>query len=258
MTERARLVVSWGGGVNSTALLIGLQERSIRPDVITFADTGGEKPETYQYRTTFDRWLGDHDLPAITTVANDGMYVTLENNCRTKKMLPSLAYGFKSCSEKYKKRPQEKYLKGRKWAKRVWAAGGKIRKAIGIDAGEAHRAKVSEDRCYTYWYPLIEWNWAREECIAAIIRAGLPVPIKSACFFCPASTKREVVWLAEHHPELMQRALDMEEIARPGLGTVRGLGRRWSWQEFLTTEHPERLPNPPAQDCMCFDGEEDE
>ena len=39
-------VVSFGGGVNSTALLIGLEERDERPDYILFADTGGEKPET--------------------------------------------------------------------------------------------------------------------------------------------------------------------------------------------------------------------
>ena len=41
------LVVSYGMGVDSTAMLIGMAQRSIRPDLILFADTGGEKPETY-------------------------------------------------------------------------------------------------------------------------------------------------------------------------------------------------------------------
>jgi len=43
------LCVSFGGGTNSTAMLIGLWERGIRPDFITFEDTGGEKPHTYKH-----------------------------------------------------------------------------------------------------------------------------------------------------------------------------------------------------------------
>jgi predicted DNA-binding WGR domain protein len=43
------LVVAYGLGVNSTAMLVEFARRGIRPDLILFADTGGEKPETYQY-----------------------------------------------------------------------------------------------------------------------------------------------------------------------------------------------------------------
>jgi len=42
-------VVSFGGGTNSTAMLVGMWERGERPDAILFADTGGEKPHTYQH-----------------------------------------------------------------------------------------------------------------------------------------------------------------------------------------------------------------
>jgi hypothetical protein len=37
------LVVAYGLGVDSTAMLIGLQHRGIRPDLIFFADVGAEK-----------------------------------------------------------------------------------------------------------------------------------------------------------------------------------------------------------------------
>ena len=43
------LVIADGLGVNSTALLIGLSRAEVRPDLILFADTGSEKPETYAY-----------------------------------------------------------------------------------------------------------------------------------------------------------------------------------------------------------------
>jgi 3'-phosphoadenosine 5'-phosphosulfate sulfotransferase (PAPS reductase)/FAD synthetase len=43
------LIVAYGLGVDRTAMLIEFARRSIRPDLILFADTGGEKPETYAY-----------------------------------------------------------------------------------------------------------------------------------------------------------------------------------------------------------------
>lgn len=56
----APLVVSYGMGVDSTALLVGLAARGIRPDAILFADTGAERPETYAYLAPFNRWLEEH------------------------------------------------------------------------------------------------------------------------------------------------------------------------------------------------------
>ena len=48
--------VAYGMGVDSTAMLVGLAERGIRPDAILFADVGGEKPETYAYQATMDKF----------------------------------------------------------------------------------------------------------------------------------------------------------------------------------------------------------
>ena len=35
------------------------------------------------------------------------------------------------------------------------------------------------------------------------------VPIKSACYFCPASKKSDILWLEQHHPELLEKALEI-------------------------------------------------
>ena len=43
-------IVSFGGGTNSAALLIGLYKHKIPIDLITFADTGAEHPHTSIYR----------------------------------------------------------------------------------------------------------------------------------------------------------------------------------------------------------------
>ena len=67
-----------------------------------------------------------------------------------------------------------------------------------------------------------------------ILREGLPLPVKSACWMCPASKRDAGNWLAATHPDLAQAAIEMERRAFPrGLTTIQGLGRRWSWSEHL-------------------------
>ncbi len=260
MTTHLPLIVSWGGGVNSTAMLIGFWESWVRPDLILFADTGGEKPETYAFLPIFNQWLVAHDFPPIRTVQyHPERYTTLEENCLANHTLPSIVFGFRSCAEKWKIRPQEAYLKQWPLAVASWRHGQKVRKAIGFDAGEAHRANLLVDPKYLYWYPLIDWRWGREECVAAIQRAGLPVPRKSACFFCPSSKKAEVLWLKRHHPALYQRAVTLERNAQETLQTVKGLGRRWSWEDLGLADEAQLtlFPDPGDMPCICFDGKED-
>ena len=239
------LIVSCGGGVNSGGLLVGLQERGTVVDHILFADTGNrdaEKPETYEFLDLLSDWLVAHSMPSVTFVRNDGKWGTLEADCLGGNRLPAIAYGWRTCSDKYKVRPQVKYLKSLYGPK----LDG-VTVAVGIDAGESHRAKPGNNPYQTV-FPLIEWGWDRDDCAEAIKQAGLPVPIKSACFFCPSSKKHEVKWLRAHHPDLYARALRMERGAN--LTTIKGLGRSFSWETLVGPEIPRAMP------CMCFDGED--
>lgn len=208
-------VVSYGAGTNSTAMLVGLHERGERPDLILFADTGGERPETYRHRDTVSDWCESIGFPRIVTVAEA---MTLEEDCLARNALPGLAYGRKSCSEHFKTRPQKRWLKAQgvtdPW---FW---------VGLDAGEDHRKKYEGTR-----YPLVEWDWARDECIEAIARAGLPQPGKSSCFFCPSMRQHEILELKRVHPDLLNRALAME--AQAELTEVKGLARSWAWRELV-------------------------
>jgi len=106
--------------------------------------------------------------------------------------------------------------------KAVWAAGEKVQKFIG-----------------------------------AIARAGLPQPGKSACFFCPSSKKKEILTLRDQYPELMTRALAME--AQANLTSVKGLGRSFSWREFLDKQDEPDLFSDAGKemDCGCYDGDDE-
>ena len=105
-------VVSFGGGTNSTAMIIGMYLHKIPIDLILFADTGGEQPHTYEFIETFNGWMEKHGLPKITSVQyhdKDGNRLTLEQECINSGTLPSIAYGFKRCSLKHKIGTQEKF-----------------------------------------------------------------------------------------------------------------------------------------------------
>lgn len=234
------LVVSFGAGVNSTAMLLEMKNRGIRPDCILFADTGGEKPETLEHLERMNRWCKQVGFPEITVVRYEpkrAPYRTLEGNCLANETLPSLAFGMKSCSIKWKVTPQHKYLKS-------WSQGNtsyrKITIAIGLDAGRADLRRTyggarPNSHLYEYWYPLQEWGFDRQACADLIRHEGLEVPPKSSCFFCPAMKKREILELREKHPNLFQRALRLERQALTGkhkLRSTKGLGRNFAWSDL--------------------------
>lgn len=253
------IVAAFGGGVNSTAMLIGMVERGEKCDLILFADTGAEKPHTYEHVLEMSEWLVSKHMPPIITVQRTNRAQeprNLEADCIVGKMLPSIAYGFKACSIKYKRDPQDKFCNSHDSCRATWASGQKVVKLIGYDMDEPHRARIPEDDKYQYRYPLIEWNWGREECVAAIDRAGLTQPGKSACFFCPSSKKQEILLLRRQYPDLAKRAVAMERNAE--LTSVKGLGRSFAWGDLYAADDAQTklFPDSPIDiDCGCYDGE---
>ena len=260
-------IVAYGGGTNSTAMLIGLHDRGIPIDLILFADTGGEQPHTYAYLPIMDRWLENHGMPKITVVTyvdRDGNRLTLEQECLRSGFLPSIAYGHKKCSLKHKVGPQEKYCNHDPGCLAAWEHGERVVKFIGFDAGEEQRRDHAivynmQDQKYHKEYPMIDWGWGRDECIAAIQKEGLPLPGKSSCFFCPSMKRDEIRTLYHQHRDLYDRAVAIENAAKPNLITVKGLGRDWSWQEFVEADKNQTAMcwMFPENDmpCGCYDGE---
>lgn len=240
------LLVADGLGVDSMAMLIGMQQRGIVPDGILFADTAAEKDETYAYLPVVKEWCWQVGFPEPTVVEyvvknfkNWPPYRGLEENCLTNGTLPSEAFGMGSCSEKWKQQPQNNWTKSWQPAVETWAAGGKVRKAIGYDDSTADKKrscsaartfKVKPDDRYDYWYPLQEWGWDRKKCVEVILAANLPgydpiyvgggpvkwveqggIPLKSSCFFCPNMKAFEVAALPK---EKLGRIVIMEARAK--------------------------------------------
>lgn len=246
-------IVSFGGGVNSTAMLVGMVERNQKCDLILFADTGGEKPHTYEHIQEMNEWLSFNDMPTITVIKGDAPLMTLdgslENECLRIKALPSIAYGYKKCSQKWKIQPINKFV--RNFCKENNIVYDDVIRLIGFDADEIRRAKDFPNEKY----PLIEWNWGREECLKAIDRAGIKQPGKSSCFFCPSLKKHEILEMKERYPDLLGRALAMEANAE--LTAVKGLGRDFAWRDLIDFAGRQLDIFPESRieiDCGCYDG----
>lgn len=242
--DRLRYVVSYGGGVNSTALavLILSGRLPLREVAFVFSDTGEEKDETYAYiRDYFRPWLEARGHLLFTVAPSETVLQRWERLSVTGSRL------LRSCTVEAKIRPIERFIKQR------YQGGADVVQVIGIDAGEAHRAKPSTDKIY----PLVDMNIDREDCEEIITAAGLPVPPKSGCWHCPFSRVGDVLALVRDHPVRFDRIERLEhrvlEVHGRAFYQFRDKPAAY-WRERAKQEgapEPERETPMP---CECYAG----
>ena len=245
------VVLAYGVGVDSTALLIEKHARGEAPGLVLTADTGVEKPATYEYLDVIRPWMRDRGIrfELVSYVPRRFKhwppYFGLLEMCLTNATLPSKSLGGSSCSLKYKKAPQDRFLSLWQPAIDAWGRGQRVTRLIGYDAGprdtaRANHAMSIDDPLYHCEYPLREWRWDRPACVTRIEAEGLPVPPKSACWICIANHPDEIRGL----PQWCLRLIVLVEArAAPRLHTVEGLWRRGtrarpgSMTAFIRAEH---------------------
>ena len=187
MTKPPR-VLAYGMGVDSTALLFELASRREPPDLVLTADTGSDKPESYVYLARYIKpWLAKRAIRfEIVRYQPQRFkhwppYYGIHEMALTNATLPSISMGRHSCSLKYKKAPQDKFLAQWQPAIDAWRSGLKVIRLIGFDASPrdtvryAHASTIADD-LYESRYPLREWGWDRDRCTARIEAEGYPVP----------------------------------------------------------------------------------
>lgn len=229
-------VLAYGMGVDSTALLIELHARGEAPDLVLTADTGSDKPASYAYLEMMKLWMAERGIE-FQMVRYEPQrfkhwppYYGIHEMCLTNGTVPSISMGRHSCSLKYKKAPQDKFLSQWEPARAAWSLGQKVVRLIGFDASPRDtvrytHASTIEDPLYQTRYPLREWGWTRDVCAARIEAAGLPVPPKSSCFLCIGMTPQELCEL----PDWCLRVIVLVEArAAPRMRTVEGLWRTTS------------------------------
>jgi hypothetical protein len=219
--------VSYGGGVQSTALLVLAAAGRIDYPRFVLANVGddSEHPATLAYvRDVAAPYAAAHGitLDVVDRVKRDGTVETLLGRLTREgsRSLPipvrmsNGAPGNRTCTSDFKIRVLAK------WAKAHGAtASDPATVGIGISLDEIHRANNRRAEPYErVVYPLISvgddtgLHLTRQDCKQLIIDAGLPVPPKSACWFCPFH--RPATWddMARNDPVLFARAADLEDL----------------------------------------------
>ncbi len=187
-------ILSFGGGLQTTALAILLAERKFQVDAVVFSDTGGEKPETYYY-------MEHYIEPLLHSAGYDLIRVkhhrqSLYDNCMRLHNIPSIKWRW--CTDQWKVRPITKLTK-------------KAVQLIGFSTDESHRAERQFKRAKVErQFPLIEMGLSATDCRRIIKDFGWPMPVKSSCYFCSYQRMSEWQWLKTTHRDLFDKALALE------------------------------------------------
>lgn len=189
--------LSFGGGVNSVALHLLLLDEGLDFESV-FVHHGTDWPETYDYVAGFQWWLKANGHRPITVLRPEFQgHKSLYSYCWHAKKAPSRWPRW--CTSRFKVYPILRYYKKPCF------------QMLGIDAGEAHRAKIHVQKNIENRWPLIERDIDRAGCVEIIKSHGLPVPPKSGCYICPFQRRAQWVELRRKHPCLFAYAVALED-----------------------------------------------
>lgn len=224
-------VVSYGGGVQSTALLVLAAQGYIDHDRFLFSNVGddSEDPRTLRYvrEVAFDyaaaHGIAMEELHRVPTRGRSkGQVETLWGRLMREdsrslpipvRMGDTGAPGTRSCTADFKIRVVQRRIR-----ELGASAEAPARVAVGISTDEYQRATSRIVEPFERLeYPLLHLEWRgrvglnRADCEEVIRSAGLPVPPKSSCFFCPFHRPQVFRDQARDDPELFARSVLLED-----------------------------------------------
>lgn len=227
MTDTILRVVPYGGGVQSTALLVLAGRRRIDFPLFIMANVGddSEDPRTLDYvREIAAPYAAEHgiELVVLDRIKRDGTVETLWGRLMREgsRSLPipvrmsNGAPGTRNCTADFKIKVIGKELKRRGASAENPAVVGP-----GISLDEIKRINARKSMPYERLvYPLVSvgedtgLHMNRQDCINLIRAEGIPVPPKSSCFFCPFH--RPTAWadLARERPDLWEKSCHLEDV----------------------------------------------
>ena len=226
MTQR---YFSFGGGVQSTAVLVLATQGRVQYDAFLFSNVGNdsENPATIAYVENVAKpYAKAHgiELVELQKRRRTGEAVTLLGQLHhSRKSIDIPAYvgagapGNRNCTINFKMKVIGKYTKQHGATEADPAVV-----AIGISMDEIQRMhNKSAIAWQTLEYPLIDLRLYRRDCMRIIADAGLPVPPKSSCWFCPFHRRDEWVTMKREQPELFAKAVALETMLNERRATLR-------------------------------------
>lgn len=220
--------ISLGAGVQSTALLVlsvlGLHGCP-RADCAIFADTQDEPAWVYHQLNALTAWAADRGMPVHVTTKgclSRDVGDRLAGRKARFAAVPAWTRGRdgraaplrRQCTREYKIEPLERRVRDLLGYRKHQRTKHRVACLLGISTDEIARVKASRTPWVTNLFPLVDAGLSREGCVGVIREAGLPVPMKSACVFCPYHDDRYWAELRANHPDEFARAVAFDRAIR--------------------------------------------
>lgn len=222
--EDCRHICLISGGKDSTALALYMRDHYPELDMeYVFCDTQKELPETYEFLTRIEAYLGKNIVRLCADENDRGFdhYLKIYGG-----FLPSPSMRW--CTKNLKIKPLERYI-GDEPAKMY----------IGLRADEHREGYVSTRDNIEPVFPFKDDGIEKPDVVRILEDSGVGLPdyykwrTRSGCYFCFFQRKSEWVGLLEEHPDLFEKA---KEYEKPDEGFT------WVQEESLTElEDPERI-----------------
>jgi hypothetical protein len=218
-----------------------------------FANVGdrAESRRTLAYLAHFIPWAAERGLEIVqrrwvdrTGAARDLYDDTMREDRRSIDIpvwMEGGAPGRRKCTDRYKIA-----VVGRELRSRGATAANPATVMVGISTDEYQRANRRRSQPWERpVYPLLDLGLSRQDCESLIARAGLPIPPKSSCWFCPLQGPKGWARKRRDDPAEFDRGVAME--ARINETRVR-LGR----DDVSLAGGGIRLADLPAADPTLF------
>lgn len=218
-------VISLGAGVQSSTMALMAMHGEITPmpDCAIFADTQSEPSAVYRYLD----WLGTQLPFPVHRVTAGSLRDEIWRATRGEQRIDGRPPFFLSsggmlkrqCTQDYKLIPIQRKLRAL-IGLRPRQHGPKDMRAIvwiGISIDEATRMKPSRHTWIQHRFPLIEVEWSRRQCQRWLRQHNYPVPVKSACTFCPYHSNATWAALQRDDPAAFAAAVRVDTAIRGGV-----------------------------------------
>lgn len=227
-------VLSLGAGVQSStlALMIAAGELPM-VDCAIFADTGAEPAGVYAWLDWLEARL---PFPVHRVMKGGGLLENIKASISGGRFAGAPFYTEsdsdrgvgtlrRQCTREFKVEPITQKLRELLGLTKGERSGKSIRitQYIGISLDEAVRMKPSREAWIEHQWPLVERRMTRTDCLKWMAVHGYPLPVKSACTFCPYHN--DALWrdMKLNDPESFAQAVEVDEMIRGG---VRGTSQR--------------------------------
>ena len=271
-------VVSLGAGVQSMAVLLLAEAGEIkpRPDCAIFADTGWEPQAVYDQLA----WLKDETAIPIHIVTAGNIKTDILNALGPPGHKPEGKFAqppfyvknsngdetdlggmlWRQCTKEYKIEPITKKIRLLLGYKPRMRVKKRVQEWFGISIDEAHRMHDSRVHWIDNYYPLIDLEMRRADCLSWMKKKGYPEPRKSACIGCPYHSNGTWAKMRRDYPDEFEEAVAFDTQLRAG-GKIPGVaGDAYLHRSIVplaeavdNTHDPDQIEMDFGQECegMC-------